>query len=110
MAASTLTNTGQCLRCRDCPYERNSAGRCVDCHNLEAHERLAARKIELASLPRCEYCQRRGSFTACGEVLLCGRHLKQARSLAQSCGIAGMFGIPITATMVRNILNRQRRS
>jgi hypothetical protein len=42
-----LMTPGPCLRCGVivvAPYERNSAGHCVECHNLYHRERKAARK------------------------------------------------------------------
>lgn len=39
---------GNCLRCNTySKLDRNSAGRCTDCHNLEYHEYQANRKTQI---------------------------------------------------------------
>ena len=72
---------------------------CDDCWNTYARARQAIRKRELAAMPRCECCNRRGTWWVAG-VLLCGHHKRAAEAGATravlgggSVGVAlGMFG------------------
>src|SRR3990172_13059978 len=81
---------GACTSCGVHAQHRNSAGQCTECHNRGYYERKAARKAQLAALPRCEFCNRRGSFIAVGSVLLCGQHLREAQHKASAFGIFGL--------------------
>jgi len=53
---------------------------CTPCWNANARKQQEDRKAQLAAMPRCEFCKRRGTFIAVGQVLLCGRHLGDAGS------------------------------
>ena len=57
---------------------------CQACSHAEYDARKAARKAELAAMPRCEVpgCRARGKWTvgAIEQVRLCGRHLTAARA------------------------------
>ena len=72
---------------------------CCTCWNTYARARQAIRKRELAAMPRCECCNRRGTWWVAG-VLLCGHHKRAAEAGATravlgggSVGVAlGMFG------------------
>jgi hypothetical protein len=62
---------------------------CIGVINLAIR---AARKAQLAALPRCEVdgCKARGSLIVAGGVLMCGRHHKRAESNLQGFGILGL--------------------
>ena len=56
---------------------------CSECWNEGVYARRAERKAELAAMPRCELCKRRGtSHVGSGRdrVLLCGRHTANAKA------------------------------
>ncbi len=98
-----LMTPGTCLRCGkvvEYPRERNSAGRCSDCHNLEYLEGRAQRKASLAAMSRCAYCNRRGSWRIGSDrnpnsFLLCGAHKKLASAkIAGSTGFLGLCWTP----------------
>lgn len=99
-AELALCRGGDCTRCGGEAKIRNSAGRCMTCHNLEYNERKAERKAELAAMPRCEApkgCGRRGTWhvgnpTPDGRrALLCGQHKKQVDRKVAGFGSFGMF-------------------
>ena len=99
-AERQLAEAGNCTRCGQWARDRNSAGRCNDCHNLEYREYKAQRKAQIAAMPRCEACNRRGGYEALG-VRLCGHHVKVAQN--KLAGQLGIFGLctTITAEMIQ---------
>ena len=78
---------------------------CNSCWNKNAIRQQEERKAQLDAMPRCEFCNRRGTFIAVGQVLLCGRHLKQAQNKVAGFGIFGM-GMSQTPESVRAILTK----
>jgi len=77
-------------------YKRGHA-LCVDCINDRNRRRTLERKAQLAALPRCELCKRRGTVKTFG-VLLCGQHFghmkrEHGRRMAGS-GILGLLYPP----------------
>lgn len=58
---------------------------CCTCWNQSVADRRAARKAELAAMPRCEVsrCSRRGTWDVghAPTVKLCGQHKNKARQL-----------------------------
>lgn len=79
----------------NCNHERKTnelpSGRyvCTDCANAYGNAYRQIRKEYLASLPRCEFCNRRATLNAAG-AMLCGHHFKIAQRKISSCGIFGM--------------------
>lgn len=67
---------------------------CSDCINNRIHEANAKRKADLAAMPRCEFCHRRGTWKSYG-VLMCGKHLNNVKRAhnrnAMGAGFMGMF-------------------
>lgn len=66
---------------------------CCACWNASVMAGRAARKAELAALPRCACCQRRATVTVYGsdaEVGLCGQHFSRAQA-AHDRRSAGAF-------------------
>ncbi len=55
---------------------------CCDCWNAGVDARKAARKAQLAEMPRCEVpgCKSRGTLTVARLTLMCGRHFHKAES------------------------------
>ena len=84
---------------------------CCDCWNLSVHTRRAARKAQLAQMPRCEFCKRRATQIvgahsyALPKAQLCGHHFQKAQAEV-SKRICGMFWLSwdITGEDVREIL------
>lgn len=90
-----LEKPGDCTRCGTFAQFRNTAGECSDCHNLGYRERQAARKAQLAGLPRCEVddCTRRGTWqVGHAAVRMCGRHKTAAVRSAhrQAAGLGAL--------------------
>jgi hypothetical protein len=76
--------TGAICQCSTCPRtgldyyvqpQPDGTYRCSDCHNRAVEQWRAERKAELAALPRCSCCKRRGTWNVAG-ILLCGHHKK----------------------------------
>ena len=70
---------------------------CSSCWNRRVDGRRAARKVQLAAMPRCSCCSRRGAWRVYG-ILLCGLHKRNVqrshdRSMARIGGI-GLFMTP----------------
>ena len=91
-AQLAMTEEGRCTRCGAHSHYRNTAGECMPCHNLGVIERRAARKAQIAAMPRCEVdgCNRRGAWRTVGGLLLCGPHLERAKGKLAGFGIFGM--------------------
>ena len=70
---------------------------CCPCWNEHVTAWRAARKAELATLPRCEVpgCEHRGTWQFTGGVLLCGWHARTVKTHVQrlraSMGGLGLF-------------------
>lgn len=85
--------------------------RCTECHNRQYHEYKAKRKAQLAAMPRCEFCNRRGTYRVGAKVvgsdraLLCGVHLRMADE-EHAKRIGGMFWLAceVSGWDVRNML------
>ncbi len=72
----------------------NDVARCADCTSARNRVIDRDRKAELAALPRCEICNRRGAWKVGHEhVLLCGHHKGKALREYQR-RYAGPFWIP----------------
>lgn len=69
-----------------CFFEKTSDGGCIayclPCRNRKIFEARAARKAQLAAMPRCQFCRRRGSRKVAG-VPLCRSHYRQAEAQYQ---------------------------
>ena len=74
---------------------------CCACWSADVHRRRAARKAELASMPRCEVpgCRRRANWQVGGRERLgmCGHHKGRAQRAAQGSA-AGMGGLGLFMT------------
>ena len=77
-------------------YGAHGERACFACAKAADDARRAARRAELAALPRCEVpgCKARGTWRVGGNLLLCKRHLTRAqgaraRTLAGPCAILG---------------------
>lgn len=97
MGFSFIDGTAEC--CMPCARaNRELAGMVRDAYK-------AARKRQLADMPRCEFCHRRGTVKAgAGEpALVCGRHFKKAQRQKDRLGTLGLF-VTYTGDDVRAIL------
>lgn len=63
---------------------REDTAQCWKCRNSSILEQRAARKAQLAAMPRCEVpnCNARGAWRSLG-VLLCTKHLRRAQNAHQ---------------------------
>lgn len=71
---------------------------CDTCWNASVQARKAARKAQLAAMPRCEVpgCTRRGTQVVWGHTLMCGHHLRRTeqghyKAMASTPGGMGLF-------------------
>lgn len=98
-------NGGRVSYCRSCSDENRTL------HNAMRAAYTSARKRQLADMPRCEFCKRRGTIKA-GQAypsagmtaaLVCGRHFKIAqREQARTTGIS-LF-VAVSGDMVRAMI------
>lgn len=66
----------ECSDCHESPARFMLGGKsyCCECCRAAEAQRKADRKAQLAAAPRCELCNRRGSWRVSAGVLLCGKH------------------------------------
>lgn len=93
------------ILCRECgEHEHHDFNdRCHVCHNRAVEEARAEQKRQLDAMPRCECCNRRGTWRVSG-VLLCGVHKKRVQKARerQLSGygsfalVAGLSAAPLT--------------
>lgn len=102
-------------RCLGCQARVSVPGNsCSDCHNARVAEYRAARKAQLAAMPRCEGCGKaRATLVACGEVGVCKRCLDKARvacrrNLGALAGVASVAGCQMSAAALRQLLAEVR--
>jgi hypothetical protein len=94
------------FECADCgkrdkkyyvqPQYREGFALCANCIAERNRQWRERRKAELAAMPRCVACKRRGTYRH-GETYLCGRHLRELeaamlRRHGMIAMIAGMGG------------------